>query len=382
MNPTEISNMLWLVASQMGVHALVWVLAARLLPEERRALLHWAYFMASLSLGLALAGARDDSARSWWHFNAVNVITCVGFAVMRIGTERFMGLAYRPLAHWGLVAPGLLGLLLLPPDLTWAPLRVFAAYGTQALVLAVLLARVVPAIGREFGPGNRRAILWPGALIVGVMAAMALTQLVHWGQGLEMHQASSLTLGLMYTYLLGSAAFNFAFMALVLQRLTKRLREQAVRDPLTGLLNRRAMDAALERQWARHQRARTPLSVLMVDIDHFKQVNDRIGHAGGDAVLRRLAQLLQHERRNDDAVGRVGGEEFLLLLPGVPAAMAFELAERLRELVLQAQIGATVSVGVAQSGGREDDSDSLLRRADGALYQAKQNGRNRVELAR
>jgi diguanylate cyclase (GGDEF)-like protein len=214
-----------------------------------------------------------------------------------------------------------------------------------------------------------------------LMGYLALRQGLHWGRAGEMHQRLGINLVLMYVYLLGSAAFNFGFIALVLQRLTTRLREQSVRDGLTGLLNRRAMDAALERQWARQQRARTPLSVLMVDIDHFKLVNDRLGHAAGDEVLRKLARLLQLERRTDDAVGRVGGEEFLVLLPGVPAAMAAQLAERLRESVETAKIGATVSVGVSQSGGREDDVDNLLRRADEALYQAKAKGRNRVEVA-
>ncbi len=377
----NVSNMLWLVASQMGVHAAVWLLAARLLPEERAALLHWALFMVLLGCGLALAGTRSETQRTWYTYNAVNVVTILGFVVMRIGTERFVGLTPNWRRQWLVPLPALALLVVLPPSVEWAPLRVIAAYGTQAILMAWLLWSIGPPLQREFGLMSARAIVWPGALIVLIMAYLALRQGLHWGLAGEMHQPGGINLGLMYVYLLGSAAFNFGFIALVLQRLMTRLREQSVRDGLTGLLNRRAMDAALERQWARQQRARTPLSVLMVDIDHFKLVNDRLGHAAGDEVLRKLARLLQLERRTDDAVGRVGGEEFLVLLPGVPAAMAAELAERLRESVELAKIGATVSVGVSQSGGREDDVDNLLRRADEALYQAKAKGRNRVEVA-
>ncbi len=160
-------------------------------------------------------------------------------------------------------------------------------------------------------------------------------------------------------------------------------------DPLTGLLNRRAFDERLRQEVDRHQRYGGDLSVVMFDLDGFKLVNDRHGHASGDALLRAAGILVSSHVRSSDAAGRVGGDEFALILPGVNKTGAWAAAEKLRAAMATltvagsdgSVIGVTVSVGVASLGGRVQEAVSLLGAADEALLAAKRTGRDRVELA-
>ncbi len=168
-----------------------------------------------------------------------------------------------------------------------------------------------------------------------------------------------------------------------LQQLNEELARQARHDALTGLLNRRAGDEHLAREVARHRRHGQPLALALADIDHFKQVNDRHGHAAGDAVLRDVAAVLQRQCRSSDVVVRMGGEEFLVLMPQTDAAGARAAAEKLRAAVqAQAmQVPVTLSLGVAVDVQAYAQVEAALDVADQALYAAKRGGRNRVELA-
>ena len=165
------------------------------------------------------------------------------------------------------------------------------------------------------------------------------------------------------------------------------LRDLAMHDPLTQLLNRRATMDILTSELSRSARDPKPLTLMMVDIDHFKSVNDRFGHPAGDAVLCEVARRLRTSIRTYDAVGRFGGEEFLIVAPGCDAAPGLAQAERLREVVSSGpvqlkdlSIDVTVSVGVATSPEPQpEELEALLSAADEALYRAKKNGRNRVE---
>jgi diguanylate cyclase (GGDEF)-like protein len=160
----------------------------------------------------------------------------------------------------------------------------------------------------------------------------------------------------------------------------------AATDPATGLPNQRALTASIDAELARRFRNGRPCTLLFLDIDHFKSVNDTFGHAAGDAVLREFGEVVAAELRAIDSFGRWGGEEFVAVLPGIDAAVAMPVAERVRTAVSAHEFGAapgwqvTVSIGVAASldGGRED----LLAGADAALYVAKREGRDRVRRAR
>ncbi|WP_230492234.1 MULTISPECIES: sensor domain-containing diguanylate cyclase [unclassified Janthinobacterium] len=172
------------------------------------------------------------------------------------------------------------------------------------------------------------------------------------------------------------------------KRMNAELLQLATTDFLTGLPNRRHFMASLENEHARLQRELASCaSVLMLDIDHFKRVNDEYGHAVGDAVLRHLGALMCQALRKVDVPGRVGGEEFAILLPGTDLSAAAVFAERLRRRVAESSLTidggivltVTVSIGMAAMVGTDADCDAVLARADEALYRAKRGGRNRIE---
>lgn len=166
-----------------------------------------------------------------------------------------------------------------------------------------------------------------------------------------------------------------------------RLAKTAREDPLTGVLNRRAMDVEARREMSRSRRTGAPLAMIMLDIDHFKKVNDFFGHGGGDEALRVLVSIVRDELREVDLLARLGGEEFVILLPDTAATKATHLAERLREAAQESatrfhehMIHLTISAGVTQFLPSDDSWEDMLARADAALYQGKREGRNRVVL--
>jgi diguanylate cyclase (GGDEF)-like protein len=162
--------------------------------------------------------------------------------------------------------------------------------------------------------------------------------------------------------------------------------EEAATDPLTGVLNRRALDRLLARETERCESGGATAAVLALDIDHFKVINDTHGHAMGDAALRAFAERIRGQLRQSDHLARLGGEEFIVLLPGAPLFKAVEIAERLRAAVAEAplvdvpRVAVTVSIGVAVRLPGET-GPGLLARADAAAYAAKRAGRDRVEAA-
>lgn len=160
-------------------------------------------------------------------------------------------------------------------------------------------------------------------------------------------------------------------------------------DFLTGVYNRRHFQALAQAELARCQRYMRPLSVLMIDIDHFKAVNDRLGHAAGDRVLQNVCSTCLSEKRDSDVIARVGGEEFAIMLPETTETAAAQFAERLSRQVGMAkptifgeQVRVTISIGVASVSAATSGIDALLQEADRALYEAKRLGRNRVVVAR
>lgn len=173
---------------------------------------------------------------------------------------------------------------------------------------------------------------------------------------------------------------NSSLEAKVAER-TKELERIAYRDSLTNLLNRREITRILDIEMERAQRQKTPLSLLMLDLDHFKNINDKHGHQVGDSVLKSCADSLLQCSRRTDFIGRIGGEEFVVLLPNTDYATALKLAERCRETIEKTSsngIQYTCSIGVAELEAGEQ-LEALMQRADEALYSAKDSGRNSVK---
>lgn len=184
---------------------------------------------------------------------------------------------------------------------------------------------------------------------------------------------------------------SMGFVLMIKQRSDREIRALAMIDPLTGIFNRRAFMEHAEKECAAAQRNRLPLALLMIDVDHFKKINDRYGHPAGDAVLAEIAHILTSRLRKQDTIGRYGGEEFCVLLPGTEELGAIATGESLRHAIsatplTQAglSIAVTVSIGITVKPASEilfkPDFSKLLAAADTALYQAKHDGRNRIVI--
>ncbi|HEX2917642.1 MAG TPA: diguanylate cyclase [Edaphobacter sp.] len=177
-------------------------------------------------------------------------------------------------------------------------------------------------------------------------------------------------------------------MALASLQMRQELEHQSVRDGLTGLFNRHFLEIALQRELARAVRRKTTLAVLMIDVDHFKRLNDQFGHAAGDAVLKEVAHVFGDKIRTDDLACRYGGEEFTIILPEITPEIAFQRAEIIRQAVADLRTrldntlynSVTISIGAAMFPQDGTSAELLLRHADAALYRAKHEGRNRVVM--
>ena len=183
---------------------------------------------------------------------------------------------------------------------------------------------------------------------------------------------------------IGVAASVIAFIVGALWEQRRTLMEQAMTDPLTGAFNRRYMDGCLATAIERRNRTGEPASLLMIDVDHFKRINDTFGHSGGDEALKRLVALIAGRARKLDVLFRVGGEEFMILLPGTRYAGALAVAANLRLLVAHSTLidGYTMSISIGVSQLQMGQSVcSWVEDADVAVYRAKQSGRNRVRMS-
>jgi len=266
---------------------------------------------------------------------------------------------------------------------------IFVTLGAAILIAALLPVRRLIAQLPE-GPVRRRWYLLATLIklfILGYLGYFAI--LVQ--HDLELHDLIAPVV-----FLLG-ACFVWLTTALSLQtagtiRRVSQLEQETMIDPLTGIFNRRCLERRMREEFDRFLRYNTPFSILLIDVDHFKKINDTYGHQTGDQVLCSLAKQLQHSLRTSDIVARYGGEEFLVLAPGTELEVGRGLAERLRQytanhgLVLgngapqKLALHLTVSIGVADSRGGCLNHGDMIRRADQALYRAKIQGRNRVEL--
>lgn len=383
-----LSPIVSLVALQFLLHALGWALGAWMLPGQRRALLSWSAFLALVGLGFVLMTMRDED-RSWWALNGAALCWTGGLLML------WRGLAWHFGATGGVALQRVLALVTLAvqaafgPGLEQAPTRVVFSYVANLAVVAAMLAQLYPLLQPRLGSRwSALLVVSPAVVIIIAFALQVVRQLLDPSKALELHRFDPDNLRSLYAYLVAVSLFSFTFMALVVAQLLSQLRTLSERDALTGLHNRRALTDRLAAHWAAWHRDRHGFALLLVDVDHFKRVNDTHGHQVGDAVLVQTAERLRTQVRAQDCVARFGGEEFVVLMPNASEAEAKALAGRLHRAMHEAPLAAgalalpmTISIGVAAVRADDADADGLLRRADAALYKAKAGGRDRVVVA-
>ena len=234
-----------------------------------------------------------------------------------------------------------------------------------------------------------RTAYWLAAGSMALFTLIAIARIINVltspPQDVSMFTSSGINPLLLLLTILMQMSMSFAFMLLVNYTLSHQLNALATTDALTGLLNRRNLETLANRQLAHSKRTGESMAIMMIDVDHFKRINDQYGHQAGDEVLRRLAHLMQSIVRGNDYLARYGGEEFCILLPVTTEEQAYVLAERLRrlyaELIVPWQhhaLRGTISVGIADSNSDAEDIPALIAHADLALYDAKRRGRDQV----
>ncbi|MCE9660625.1 MAG: GGDEF domain-containing protein [Burkholderiales bacterium] len=377
-----------MVAVTQAVLAGVWLFGSSLMGEIRRAAMHWAVFAGGSSFGflLLIVALHVGGPTQAEAVRAVgNMSVMLAIVALQRGVWIFVDHPPAMRVHVLVLAISLIASLI-----GLAP----AGGSLRVATLSTLLSLVSLGVSRDLYlyARDRLHFRWPWLMAVpGVFTVVGFTwrglRVLVWPAtvGSEIIVDSPLNVASGLGYVVIVLAFHASLFALVVGRLLADLRHRARHDDLTGLLNRRAIEEGIEAQIRRSLRSGEPFSVLMLDLDHFKSVNDRFGHGVGDRALKHVAQSLKSGVREIDALARIGGEEFVALMPGATLAAVAPVADRLREqlaahpLMLDDKaVPVTVSIGIAQWSEAGEDMSRLLVRADAALYQAKQLGRNRV----
>jgi len=382
LTPSELAFLM--LAMIQAVATVMWAIGAWWFRETRAAAAHWAGYSACSAVTFLYLGT---------HLTSLPVtgvlIAIIGLMLLQHGIWHFTQQRRRFGVHAAMLVVAALASWI-GEDPAWRPqqavvhyaitasLYLWAAWslyryarGTLMLRFPVLMTLPLLIAGLNATGRALRTALKPDALATEIAAN------------------STLNVGTALAVVAVVALLHATLMALVVARLIKQLQWRARHDGLTGLLNRRAMQETIEQQLMRSRRIGDTFAVVMLDIDHFKAINDHHGHAAGDQALQHTAALLLTCVREVDRVGRFGGEEFVVLLPGLDLSQAAETAEVLRARLVAhrmdhegGSLAMSASFGVAEWSGPGEEPSRLLIRADQALYQAKRAGRNRVQVTR
>ncbi len=369
------------------------------------------YVEAILGLLLLFAWVQNTAIRAvaWWGFahliraasivlfgmygsapdlitiDLANALLFTSFAVTWTGARVFDGRQAEPVY---LVTGAVLWLLV-------CRLPVLAdATDMRSMIASGIITTYTWLTAYEFWCGRSEPLVsrWPAIFMLFAHGALFLLRtplaaILPWSPGNHMLGSVWLTV-LSFEALLFTISIAFILLAMAKERTELLHRTAAMVDPLTGIANRRSFLQDAAQLAKRHSANPRPTAVLLIDLDHFKSINDRFGHALGDRALEIFAEAARHSMRSSDLLGRLGGEEFAAVLSDTSRDKAVAVAERIRASFAQAALevdnrplGATVSIGLVHCEGAALDVPELLAQADQALYFAKENGRNRVEVA-
>lgn len=368
-----------LISTMSGLMALVLYALRRSYPPSIRGLSQWSKALLVVVVGGAFAASRGKLPEIFT--TAVpNFLLCWGVYSLYAGSQRFFGVRPRSLQWLAFIS----GVVLTTMWFTWGspnyPMRLRMVTG----VFGILFALHAWLIYRQGTPTFARI------LAIGTLAFITLIQVARLVTTFVFPMGSDV-LDPAPQHVIFIVSFSFSILLLSISMvlmagdsLRVELEYLATRDSLTNALTRRYIDEACAHELARSGRNDKPLAMLLMDLDHFKRINDTHGHQAGDAVLVDFVKSVRTLLRGKDLLGRFGGEEFVVLLPETPLSDALVVAERIRAACANppdpTKIACTVSIGVSTNTDSGDTVDTLMARADVALYKAKSEGRNRVVI--
>ena len=383
----DIQTVLVLIALQQGLCAFSWWVGGWWLGLSKRVSAHWMVAALAVAAGLSLILQRGV----WPPFLTLVVANlCIMFGVVmtRRGVQIFLRIPPTDREHG--CAFGLGALLLLGFVTVADGHSTVAVVGAQVPIAWTLLRASWEshhALRKEGAIATARVVAAPLAMLGMVFVVRAIAGVIAPEVAARpLHEPNAFNGVVVLAFMLVGLMVNLVLALMVVGRLVTRLQQLSERDALTGLLNRRALAPLLQREVGRLRRYGETYSLLMIDVDHFKSINDSHGHAAGDNALVKLADLLREAAREVDHIARLGGEEFCILLPHSDLDGAMHLAGRVHAAVRGADWrefdrSVTISVGVAVAQTPDETPQAVLARADHALYQAKNAGRDQVVLA-
>jgi diguanylate cyclase (GGDEF)-like protein len=379
----DLRTVIFLTGAIGALMSLVFVFMHRSHHHSVQGLREWAAAPLLVFISTLVFGSRGLTP-AWFSIIVANLVLVSGLALFLMGTCRFYGAALPRWPWWGL-------LLIAPLLYLWSVIE--PSYVLRLVVVHTFTAALQVHNFLLIWRHDRQGLAARFTLAaLGIMAVLSVARIVSTPSlpaGADLLTASALQSVFIGAYGFMVLALSVGFVLLVSERLRAQLQTLLNHDELTGVLSRRALFEQALHELQRAQRTQQPLSLLVMDVDHFKQVNDQRGHLMGDRVLRDFAERVRQELRQVDLIGRFGGEEFVAVLPDTGAADARRVAERIRRNrtgdAALAQV--TVSIGLVTCGPlpqAEDPAqtlDTLISRADRALYLAKAAGRDQVAIA-
>ncbi len=365
-----------LIAGALGaVMAIVLYLLKRTYPPSIKGIELWA-----LSMAMTFVSGVMFSTTAWLSTplstTLPSLMTFAAPYVSLLGSQRFFGVTPRHL-------PWVTVIVLAVLTSIWFT-YVTPSYAIRLQLSTAVVGGVSAAHAWLMWRKGRTTLA--GRIAIGVLAAGCAVQLMRFvtaglaPAGENVMDSSPQNVTYLASFAFAIVLISISQVLLATERLRTELEHAATHDSLTDAYTRRFMKEALQRELSRSLRHNRQMSLLVLDIDHFKKINDTLGHLEGDRVLTDFVGNINALLRDTDLLGRFGGEEFVVLLPETSAQLAVVIADRLRN-AMSSWGGPTVSIGATTSRPEGDTVDALLARADGAMYRAKARGRNRVETA-
>lgn len=381
--PTDALTLLAATVLEFGVASVFWAVMAQGARLAPRASFGLAAVNALLAVSLSLHALRG-TAPNLLTFWASDVLSIASLAVLRtvLPTLVRQPLAWRSALAVLLIGAAVLATLPYTGDMRMETRCVFASLFALALMASL---DTWWALRQRVSVQMSLLLSGPLFLISILLLGRLLESLLLPGNNTDILGSGDFNIAWLWSLLAMNLVLNATMAFLILAKLIRRIQRLTRHDPLTDVLNRRALSEAIDTEHARLQRGK-PYALVMIDMDRFKQLNDSLGHAAGDAALLRLVEVLKPCVREVDVLGRLGGEEFCVLLPLTDIAGAALVAERMRLNLEESQFSwqgkdwpLTASFGIAEAEPGDVSADSVLSRADRAMYQAKAQGRNVVQ---